>query len=220
MLQGRSGKNCTLDVVLGENTAISRQHAAIRYNFESKCFELVVMGKNGVSVESATTGALVMYTPQSPPQPLRSKDLIIVADKRFYFLLPRSLGGHRSKRRKIEQQGQGQGQPAAPQGSAPPQAPAQAAAVPTAPQDPAHPPAPMPAGDPAGPTATPAEATQQEGTAPPAQEQQKEPEAEPQQLLPPPSPPPGAPDDDPLADANALPYANGLMGGDDMPGMV
>ncbi len=218
MLQGRSGKNCTLDVVLGENTAISRQHAAIRYNFESKCFELIVMGKNGVSVESAATGALVMYTPQSPPQPLRSKDLIIVADKRFYFLLPRSLGGHRSKRRKIEQKGQGQ--PAAPQGSAPPQAPPQPAAAPTAPQDPAQAPAPAPVGELVGPTATPAEVPQQEGMAPPVQEQQQEPEPGPQQLLPPPSPPPAAPDDDPLVDANALPYVNGLVGGEEVPGMI
>ncbi|GAX81600.1 hypothetical protein CEUSTIGMA_g9028.t1 [Chlamydomonas eustigma] len=80
---GRTTKSMPLDVVLGDNMNISRQHAKINYNLETRNFELSVMGKNGVSVNGT------LYTPMSPPQPLRSQDLLSVGEKSFYFLLPR-----------------------------------------------------------------------------------------------------------------------------------
>jgi hypothetical protein len=46
--------------------SISRKHAAIRYNFELRCFELVVMGKNGVTMESE------VITPDLSPVALKS----------------------------------------------------------------------------------------------------------------------------------------------------
>ncbi|KAG2499551.1 hypothetical protein HYH03_002496 [Edaphochlamys debaryana] len=99
---GRNSKNSTLDLALGESTTLSRQHATIRYNFDTKCFELVVLGKNGVTVESAGTGASHLYTPDSRPTQLNSRDLLIMGEKRFHFLLPRSQGGGARKRRRVE----------------------------------------------------------------------------------------------------------------------
>ncbi|GIL48320.1 hypothetical protein Vafri_4599 [Volvox africanus] len=99
---GRTSKNSTLDLILGDSTTISRQHASIRYNFDTKSFELVVLGKNGVTVESSGSGATHLYTPDSPPTPLRTRDLLIMGEKRFYFLLPRAMGGHSRKRRRLE----------------------------------------------------------------------------------------------------------------------
>ena len=46
VMMGRTSKQPT-DVALGDNMNISRQHAKIVYNFQSKAFELIVMGKNG-----------------------------------------------------------------------------------------------------------------------------------------------------------------------------
>ncbi|GIL74672.1 hypothetical protein Vretimale_2312 [Volvox reticuliferus] len=99
---GRTSKNSTLDLILGDSTTISRQHASIRYSFDTKSFELVVLGKNGVTVESSGSGATHLYTPDSPPTPLRTRDLLIMGEKRFYFLLPRAMGGQSRKRRRLE----------------------------------------------------------------------------------------------------------------------
>ncbi len=46
-------------------------------------WELHVLGKNGVTVEGT------LHTPSSPPFVLRSQDLIQIADRSLYFLLPR-----------------------------------------------------------------------------------------------------------------------------------
>lgn len=46
-------------------------------------WELQVLGKNGVTVQGT------LHTPSSPPVVLRSQDLIQIADRSFYFLLPR-----------------------------------------------------------------------------------------------------------------------------------
>ncbi|KAG2451974.1 hypothetical protein HYH02_003746 [Chlamydomonas schloesseri] len=94
---GRNSKNSTLDLILGESTTISRQHASIRYNFEKKQFELVVLGKNGVSVDHGD-GNFRLYTPESPPTALKSRDLLMLGEKKFYFLLPRTLGSRKRRR--------------------------------------------------------------------------------------------------------------------------
>jgi hypothetical protein len=46
--------------------SISRKHASITYNFEARCFELHVMGKNGVNKD----GELI--TPEKAPVSLHS----------------------------------------------------------------------------------------------------------------------------------------------------
>lgn len=130
---GRNSKNSTLDLILGDSTTISRQHASIRYNFDTKQFELVVLGKNGVSVDHGD-GNFHLYTPESPPTALKSRDLLMLGEKKFYFLLPRTLGSR--KRRRTE---------ASP---APTGAPAPVAAAPAAPVA-----AAAPAAAPAGPHA-------------------------------------------------------------------
>jgi hypothetical protein len=82
---GRQSKSAGTDVVLGQdNMNVSRAHATIRWNFESRCFELLVMGKNGVTVR----GALV--TPASAPFPLRSQDVLQLGAFNLTFLLPKA----------------------------------------------------------------------------------------------------------------------------------
>ena len=50
----------------GDSMSISRKHASIVYNFEARCFELHVMGKNGVHKD----GELI--TPEKAPVTLHS----------------------------------------------------------------------------------------------------------------------------------------------------
>ena len=89
---GRRSKSTALDVVLGDNMNISRQHAIIRYNFDTKAWELIVQGKNGVTVNGN------LFTPQSQPATLHSQDLMEIGDRSFYFLLPRAP--HKKARRR------------------------------------------------------------------------------------------------------------------------
>ena len=106
---GRRSKNTNLDIILGDNMNVSRQHAKIVYspargdmvildacsceacfsyrvtmkNFQcAGVWELHVLGKNGVTVHGT------LHTPSSPPVVLRSQDNIQIADRSFYFLLP------------------------------------------------------------------------------------------------------------------------------------
>jgi len=88
---GRHSKTSNVDLVLGDNMNLSRHHADIAFNFDSGCFELQVKGKNGVSVAGKFVPA------GSDPIPLRSQDLVQVADMQFYFLLP-PVGTGDSKR--------------------------------------------------------------------------------------------------------------------------
>ena len=47
-------------------------------------WELHVMGKNGVTLNG------VLLTPEHPPHPLKSQDMIQIAEKQFHFLLPKN----------------------------------------------------------------------------------------------------------------------------------
>ncbi|GMH39980.1 hypothetical protein BSKO_07884 [Bryopsis sp. KO-2023] len=96
---GRKSKSNSLDVVLGDHMNISRKHACIRYNFDKGIFELEVLGKNGVTIRG------VLHTPASPPMELRSRDLIQMGDKSFYFLLPKDASrlGPPPKQRRTSQ---------------------------------------------------------------------------------------------------------------------
>lgn len=63
---------------------VSRHHACIFYNFEKRHFALELLGRNGCKIQN------VSYAPGSDPVELRSQDLIEIAGKQFYFLLPRT----------------------------------------------------------------------------------------------------------------------------------
>lgn len=89
VLLGRKSKSTELDIVLGDNMNISRQHAKITYNFDLGVFELTVMGKNGVTVNG------VLHTPSSASQQLYTQDFLQVGEQKFYFLLPKGVSRRR-----------------------------------------------------------------------------------------------------------------------------
>ena len=47
-------------------------------------WELHVLGKNGVTLHG------ILLTPEHPPHPLKSQDMIQIAEKQFHFLLPKN----------------------------------------------------------------------------------------------------------------------------------
>eukprot|EP00884_Botryococcus_braunii_P003704 jgi/Botrbrau1/13334/Bobra.0334s0010.1 len=79
---GRKSKSANLDVVLGDNMNISRQHAIIAYNFDTGKWELTVLGKNGVTVDDR------ICLPGGGSVPLQSGSYLQLGDRGFYFLLP------------------------------------------------------------------------------------------------------------------------------------
>lgn len=156
VVMGRnSNKASELDIVLGDSMNISRQHAKIVYNFGNKHYELIVLGKNGVVVGQN------LYTPSSPPLPLKSKDVLIVAEKTLCFLLPRLPVGAQAacaaiaKKRAAEGLGGAPGHEAGPEAKiprqeappagivAPPLPPIAHAPMPPMPQPPTPPPQPQ-----------------------------------------------------------------------------
>mmetsp|Transcript_27938 Transcript_27938/g.33938 ORF Transcript_27938/g.33938 Transcript_27938/m.33938 type:complete len:178 (-) Transcript_27938:903-1436(-) len=90
---GRQSKSSQVDLVLGDERMmnISRHHASIIYNFDTRSFQLKVLGKNGVKVSNR------FYSPADEPPTLRSQDLIGIGDSLFYFLLPPSHKGGKGK---------------------------------------------------------------------------------------------------------------------------
>eukprot|EP00877_Chromochloris_zofingiensis_P010598 jgi/Chrzof1/5792/Cz16g16020.t1 len=93
VMLGRRSKSTALDVVLGDNMNISRLHAAIKYNFEHKVWEVHALGKNGVTVNGN------LHTPTSPPAILQSQDFVQVGDRSFFFLLPKGITKAAKRRR-------------------------------------------------------------------------------------------------------------------------
>mmetsp|Transcript_16128 Transcript_16128/g.22277 ORF Transcript_16128/g.22277 Transcript_16128/m.22277 type:complete len:145 (-) Transcript_16128:208-642(-) len=79
---GRRSKSSNVDIVLGDNMNLSRHHASIIYSFERGCFELEVLGKNGVTVSDK------FLAPGHEPFKLNSQDRMQVGDVIMYFLLP------------------------------------------------------------------------------------------------------------------------------------
>jgi hypothetical protein len=55
------------DVDLGQSRSISRVHARIDYDFDSRQFKICPLGKNGVSIDGT------IFPPNHPPIPLKSK---------------------------------------------------------------------------------------------------------------------------------------------------
>ncbi|CAN6196529.1 unnamed protein product [Urochloa humidicola] len=87
IILGRSTETCKVDLDLselggGRGPRVSRHHARIFYDFQFRHFALEVIGKNGCSIRD------VSYLPGNVPIKLNSQDLIEIAGKKFYFLLP------------------------------------------------------------------------------------------------------------------------------------
>lgn len=98
---GRKNKNKPIDVSLGDTMSVSRQHARIYYDFAKKGFYLLVLGKNGVSVDGT------MVSPGDAPVVLSSGCLLEVGNEvSFHFLLPKPLNkvflSSTSKRKSID----------------------------------------------------------------------------------------------------------------------
>ena len=65
---------------LGDNQAISRQHARIEWHAGTGEWRLTVQGKNGVVVNAdPVTG------PDAPPRPLASRDILQIGDRRLVW---------------------------------------------------------------------------------------------------------------------------------------
>lgn len=94
---GRRNKNKAIDVALGDTMSVSRQHARIYYDFSKKGFYLLVLGKNGVSVNGTAV------SPGDAPVVLDSGSLLQIGnDVSFYFLLPKNLNKVFNKNKKKE----------------------------------------------------------------------------------------------------------------------
>ncbi|GBF94949.1 hypothetical protein Rsub_07450 [Raphidocelis subcapitata] len=79
---GRRSKAGGADVEIGDNPAISRQHAEVYYDHAAHCWLLTVRGKNGASLDGAP------LKPESPPARLRSQARIEMGGASLWFLLP------------------------------------------------------------------------------------------------------------------------------------
>lgn len=71
-----------VDVDLGQNRKISKQHALIAYNFQTCSFEIKNLSKKfTIKVNGETMG-------YNEEMPLSSKSSIVIGNQEFYFLLP------------------------------------------------------------------------------------------------------------------------------------
>lgn len=84
---GRNTDNKPEDVVdidLGPSKVVSRRHAAINYNLDSRRWELNVLGRNGLKID----GARVNHDDE--PYPLHSGSVIDIGGTQMMFILPDS----------------------------------------------------------------------------------------------------------------------------------
>lgn len=65
---------------LGDNQSISRQHARIEWDAATSAWVLTVQGKNGVVVNDDP-----VTTPDSPPRPLKSRDVLSIGNRRVVW---------------------------------------------------------------------------------------------------------------------------------------
>ena len=71
-----------VDVDLGQNRKISKQHALIVYNFNTSSFEIKNLSKK---IPIKVNGEYLSYNEEMP---LSSKSSIVIGNQEFYFLLP------------------------------------------------------------------------------------------------------------------------------------
>lgn len=71
-----------VDIDLGPSKVVSRQHALLKYNLDSRCWELHVLGRNGARVDAVThkQGAV----------PLNSGSILDIGGVQMMFVLPDS----------------------------------------------------------------------------------------------------------------------------------
>ena len=70
-------------IQIGSSKSISRQHAEIDWNRDSKCFEMKCLGKNGITVDQ------MLYKAENIAAKLKQNSAIKIGGSRFYFLLPK-----------------------------------------------------------------------------------------------------------------------------------
>eukprot|EP01134_Creolimax_fragrantissima_P001692 CFRG1692T1 len=87
--QALSGEPSHLDVDLTGYEGVDARHCTIMYNFDSEGFELKCLSETyNVQVND------VIVNKTSKPYLLKSKDLVIVGEAKFYFLLPQGDINH------------------------------------------------------------------------------------------------------------------------------
>lgn len=80
---GRTSLKKKVNIELGHYRNISRKHAKISYNFTTKQFEILCLGKNGMKVDNK------YYTSKSTAVPLHHGSEVQIGDSFFIFLLPK-----------------------------------------------------------------------------------------------------------------------------------
>jgi len=71
-----------VDIDLGQNKKISKQHALIVYNFQTCSFEIKNLSKKSLI---KVNGECLKYNEEIL---LSSKSVIVIANQEFYFMLP------------------------------------------------------------------------------------------------------------------------------------
>lgn len=77
-------KETPVDIDLGPAKVVSRQHATINYNLNSRLWELFVLGRNGAKVD----GAKIPCGAGSTPTPLSSGSVVDIGGTQMMFILP------------------------------------------------------------------------------------------------------------------------------------
>lgn len=83
LVPGTMPSQQTVDIDLGPAKVVSRQHAAIIYNIDLRCWELKVLGRNGARVD----GAKIAVGSQNAT-PLHSGAILDIGGTQMMFILP------------------------------------------------------------------------------------------------------------------------------------
>ncbi|KAI9027293.1 fork head domain-containing protein [Phycomyces nitens] len=81
-----------VDISLGNTKSVSRQHALINYNFETKMFEMTVLGKNGAFVND-------QFIEKNSTISLENRAKIQIGEVCFLFVLPNKEEEEKAVRR-------------------------------------------------------------------------------------------------------------------------
>lgn len=73
----------TVDIDLGPAKVVSRQHAAIAYNIDLRCWELKVLGRNGARIDGVKTPVGAEHA-----TPLHSGAILDIGGTQMMFILP------------------------------------------------------------------------------------------------------------------------------------
>ncbi|KAG7661847.1 FKH2 [[Candida] subhashii] len=82
-----SGTPGLVDIDLGPAKVVSRHHATITYNLDSRCWELKVMGRNGAKIDGSKVSAGTPTTGNVGHR-LRSGSIIDIGGTQMMFILP------------------------------------------------------------------------------------------------------------------------------------